>query len=242
MTAYTVIADSDIDPESPITTTLMTRLRDNPIAITEGASGAPAIASVALADYPFSNAAGDISDAGWVFLESWTPTAVNSKDFTWDESVYNRINIVIERVSPGTDGVYMDILLGYNNGGSFITSGYAYSTLPIGGATWTGVTPGAAIRITPQSVGTGNAQSLSASITLSALLKKATGGTEAAPTIVEFSTSLNNTGGVAAAYLGNGTHLIDPTDQDIDTIRLQWSSGNFDSGEGNVYIYGLKRA
>ena len=41
MTTYTTIADADIDPESPGTTTLFTRLRDNPIAITEGASGAP---------------------------------------------------------------------------------------------------------------------------------------------------------------------------------------------------------
>ncbi len=41
MTTYTAIPDTDIDPESPITTGLMTKLRNNPIAITEGASGAP---------------------------------------------------------------------------------------------------------------------------------------------------------------------------------------------------------
>lgn len=41
MTVYTAIPDSDLDPESPGTTTLFTRLRNNPIAITEGASGAP---------------------------------------------------------------------------------------------------------------------------------------------------------------------------------------------------------
>jgi hypothetical protein len=43
MTVYTAIADSEIDPESPYTTTLATKNRDNPIAITEGASGAPKI-------------------------------------------------------------------------------------------------------------------------------------------------------------------------------------------------------
>jgi len=48
MTAYNTIADGDIDPESPITTTLMTRLRDNAIAITEGSSGAPEIQTAAL--------------------------------------------------------------------------------------------------------------------------------------------------------------------------------------------------
>lgn len=41
MTTYVAIADSDVDPESPITTTLMTRMRDNAIAIGEADSTAP---------------------------------------------------------------------------------------------------------------------------------------------------------------------------------------------------------
>lgn len=45
MTTYTAIPNGDVDAESPITTTLMTLLRDNPIAITEGASGAPTISA-----------------------------------------------------------------------------------------------------------------------------------------------------------------------------------------------------
>jgi len=44
MTAYTIIADSELDPESPITTTLATKWRDNPIAIVEKAAGAPQLA------------------------------------------------------------------------------------------------------------------------------------------------------------------------------------------------------
>ena len=43
MAAWTTIPDSDLDPESPITTSLMQALRDNPVAIAEGASGAPLI-------------------------------------------------------------------------------------------------------------------------------------------------------------------------------------------------------
>ena len=50
MTTYTAIADADIDPESPGNATLFTRIRDNPIAITEGAAGAPSIANAALAE------------------------------------------------------------------------------------------------------------------------------------------------------------------------------------------------
>lgn len=45
MTTYTSIPDTDIDVDSPITTGLMTLLRDNPIAITEKAAGAPVLAN-----------------------------------------------------------------------------------------------------------------------------------------------------------------------------------------------------
>ena len=55
MTAYAAIADSDIDPESPGTTTLFTRLRDNPIAQAEGTSPAPPIANAALAGLPWQS-------------------------------------------------------------------------------------------------------------------------------------------------------------------------------------------
>jgi len=41
MATYTTISASEIDADSPITDTLLQRFRDNPIAITEGASGAP---------------------------------------------------------------------------------------------------------------------------------------------------------------------------------------------------------
>lgn len=43
MTTYTTIADADIDQDSPVTQPLMTALRDNPIAMAEGAAGAPSV-------------------------------------------------------------------------------------------------------------------------------------------------------------------------------------------------------
>ncbi len=44
--AWTTIPDSDVDPESPITTSLMQALRDNPIAIAGALSGAPDVIQV----------------------------------------------------------------------------------------------------------------------------------------------------------------------------------------------------
>lgn len=43
MADWTTIADSQVDPKAPVTSELMAALRDNPIAIAEGATGAPRI-------------------------------------------------------------------------------------------------------------------------------------------------------------------------------------------------------
>ncbi len=48
MTSYVAIPNGDIDQDSPITQPLMTALRDNPIAITEGETGAPRIVGAAM--------------------------------------------------------------------------------------------------------------------------------------------------------------------------------------------------
>lgn len=49
MTDYNAIANADIDQDSPITDTLLQSLRDNPIAMMEGASGAPRLYGDAVA-------------------------------------------------------------------------------------------------------------------------------------------------------------------------------------------------
>ena len=46
--AWTIIPDSDIDPDSPVTTGLMTALRDNVAAAFAGDSGAPDLVEAAL--------------------------------------------------------------------------------------------------------------------------------------------------------------------------------------------------
>ncbi len=80
MTTYNTIPDSAIDPESPVTTGLMTKLRDNPIAISEGATGAPRINPRALAiggsqrDGIASNAT-SVSDPGYYDFTSLTWSA-----------------------------------------------------------------------------------------------------------------------------------------------------------------------
>lgn len=57
MATYTAITDAEIDQDSPITQTLMTKYRDNLIATAEGASGAPRIDLPAIQD-----ALGDVQE------------------------------------------------------------------------------------------------------------------------------------------------------------------------------------
>ena len=48
MTSYIAITDAETDPEAPLTSELAKKWRDNPIAITEGATGAPRIVAAAM--------------------------------------------------------------------------------------------------------------------------------------------------------------------------------------------------
>jgi len=49
MTDWTTITDTQLDPKAPVTSELMSAMRDNPIAISEGATGAPKIRAKAAA-------------------------------------------------------------------------------------------------------------------------------------------------------------------------------------------------
>lgn len=74
MTAYSAIANTEIDADSPITEALLTKYRDNPIAIAEGSSGAPSIEPEAMEaivaadnyDLTFEELAGTWAVPTWV--------------------------------------------------------------------------------------------------------------------------------------------------------------------------------
>ena len=49
MTDYTGISNTQVDPEAPVTSELMTSLRDDPIAIAEGSLDAPGVTALGMA-------------------------------------------------------------------------------------------------------------------------------------------------------------------------------------------------
>lgn len=93
MTTYTAIPDSDIDPESPGTTTLFTRLRDNPIAIAEGDATAPSILGV--------DPLGEIS----VVSPVATVDFQNGVSGIVFDGTYDKYTVEFINVAPATDAV-----------------------------------------------------------------------------------------------------------------------------------------
>ena len=77
--AYTIIPDSDIDPDSPITTGLMTAYRDNITEVAEGASGARIHPSSALDDAITTEGSQSIGASA-----TWTPS----------QGIYNMMQIL----------------------------------------------------------------------------------------------------------------------------------------------------
>jgi len=106
MTTYTAIPNGDIDPDSPITASLMALMRDNPIAITEGASGAPRIAYAGLA----------ATVKPWILIQSQTASGDASIDFTTgiDDS-YDLHAVIIRGLQPATSS-FLECQIGDSGG------------------------------------------------------------------------------------------------------------------------------
>jgi len=135
MTTYTPIANGSVDAGSPIDESLITALRDNPIAISEGSTGAPPIASTAvlleagITAFP-APVAGDVRIYGGVltngvnevdgaFNDTFGPTHTMLRSGTF------RFRI---RYGKGTSQGTARMIL-YKNDAIIHTTGYLGSTL-----------------------------------------------------------------------------------------------------------------
>lgn len=79
MADWTAIPDSVLDPDAPLTSDLAYAWRDNPIAIAEGASGAPYQDHIW---HPFdSTSVGDSTGEIWSFAADGAVTEVETPDF-----------------------------------------------------------------------------------------------------------------------------------------------------------------
>jgi len=118
-TSYTSIPNGDIDPDSPITTGLMTLLRDNPIAITEGASGAPSVARAAL----------EAGTKTWVLLQETDASNDSSIDFTSViDSTYDEYIFLVSGLVAATGGASLRARFSNDNGSTFKSGATDYRT------------------------------------------------------------------------------------------------------------------
>lgn len=112
MTDWTTITDTQIDPKAPVTSELMTALRDNPSAITEGAAGAPRLKGEAVAR------ASDLP-----VLTVTATTAYNAANcFEEDDPLTGEIRRMITRACTGSAIFSLFVSVSHSGGGGSTSS------------------------------------------------------------------------------------------------------------------------
>lgn len=163
----------------------------------------------------------------WVLLSSTTPTAVGTIDFTFDETAYSDIRILGQGIIPASDGRTLYMRIGHSNGSTILTSTryMDFSTestserIPVPGASGT--------------VGSSAGEGIAFDIQMSGFYSTIT-----APIIDVKSVFASSAGGTITSHAEKYTYTEADNDN-IDTIRLYWSAGNFET-VGQIYVYGLK--
>ena len=149
MTAYVTITDGEIDQDSAVTQPLLTAIRDNPIAITEGAVGAPRVLIGALERLNPGTVIRSRSDA-----VSSTTSATDVNTFLFNIMQYGTIRLIFSQrsVFGSTSTAY---IYRYRNGiTTTIASWATASTSFIDRSADFGVLPGDQVGIFHKTSGT----------------------------------------------------------------------------------------
>lgn len=101
MADWTLIADSALDPDAPLTSDLAYAWRDNPIAISEGSPGAPKNMGISLDD---------------VFRGAYVTAGTSATDFI---GLQRAKTIMLDFVAVSGGSVNLNIAFSNNNGSSF---------------------------------------------------------------------------------------------------------------------------
>lgn len=87
MADYRAIGDAEVDPDAPVTSSLMYALRDNPLAISQGSAGAPRVQDSGLAT--------SVTQAG----RNWVARRITSAD--WNAVGQTVMGRSSQSASPG---------------------------------------------------------------------------------------------------------------------------------------------
>ncbi len=169
-----------------------------------------------------------------VLIESWTPTAVSSKNFVFtNHTDYAYILVVGRNISNTSDGATIRAYFGTSGGYASSANDYANRGLTVGGGT--DINADAQFIQFSQAVGTANQEGLNFMLKLHGF-----GTTTKGMAGMEYSSAVSNQVATAGGLVGFGqTNNPVHDSNDWDRIQIQWSSGNFDAN-GNVSVYGVK--
>lgn len=114
MTDYIEITDTQIEPDAPLTAVLAAQWRDNPIAIAEGADGAPRLARKIIYTSTPSAALSGLSGYQGCKIDCYMVSGVECSvqlQFSSDGSTWPAVVTVLETAAPGgsiSANIYVD--------------------------------------------------------------------------------------------------------------------------------------
>jgi hypothetical protein len=218
LTTFTVLADGTLAQDKPLTQSVTRALRDNPLAIAEGASGAPAIRGV---------------NPSTVMT---VPTAVASIVIT-DLPAADLIEFELLRLRPVTNAAVLYAQVSKDNGANWV-SGYLYaksiSEISTGGSA-AGANEGAYIssevKVSQVSGGVGNGGGSH----LNGVFNLFNNGSTAHFKGMTWAVTHSNgaTGGTAVVN-GGGTISGVATGDPINAVKFFFSTGNIAAGQITV--------
>lgn len=153
-------------------------------------------------------------------------------EYTWDETAYDEIKIILEEIQPATDGVSMYLIVGHTNGGTMFNSTNDYDNIEqvweSDGAPFAGPDTDK-LRVLASCSNAAN-ETISGEITISAFV-----GTDLGCLIRSRLLYINSSSNMRA-YESKG-FLDDGGSAAIDTLRLFFASGNL-ANTGTVRVWG----
>lgn len=184
----------------------------------------------------------DALSAGYKKIDEWTPTAVNSKDFTWADS-YISIMIIGTGLGVADDSTSVRGRFGHSDAATIFTSGYTGYTGRLNNpgdadtlshSAYIPLIVNATGTVAELGVGNGSDEGFGFKITLSGA------SSVVSPPMYRGEGSGRSNISIASASRFNGfIDGADPATNVVESFRLYLSGGNFKT-QGKVYIFGLE--
>ncbi|MET4294708.1 hypothetical protein ABIB06_006541 [Bradyrhizobium sp. LB8.2] len=212
MTTYTTLADASLAQDKPLTQSNVRALRDNPLAIAEATSGAPAISGVNPGTVQTASASATL-----------TFTNLPTKDL---------IEFELISLKPATSGAVLQMQVSTNNGSSWVTN-YSYakrisevSTGGVASSTQEGEYTGTKVDLSQTSGGVNNGSN---NPLCGVVQLFSAGSTTLVKQLTWSCTHANNTSS-GIAFVSGGGFVGVATSSQINAVKFYFSSGNITNG------------